>query len=103
MYFCLAEIHAQPVMEVVISNLLNIADKSKKTGVACLLTKIRRGESDNNAKLENLIESLEQHSSKKGITQVVDSASLDTFPTLDTRFGPCPVGSHGSYQISFRV
>lgn len=94
-------IHAQPVMEVVISNPVNSADKNKKTGVTCLLTEARRGESDTNGKLKNLIESLEQHSSKIGITQVVDTASLDTLPTVDTRFGKCPVGSYGSYQLSF--
>ena len=91
-------IGAQPVMEVVVSNS---ADKSKKTGVTCLLTEARRGESDSNAKLKTLIESLEQHSSKLGITQVVDTASLDTLPAVDTRFGPCPVGSYGSYQLAF--
>lgn len=94
-------IRSQPVMEVVVSNPVSAADKSKKTGVTCLLTEARRGESDTNNKLTNLIQSLEQHNAKMGITQVVDIASLDNLPVVDTRFGPCPVGSYGSYQLSF--
>lgn len=94
-------IRSQPVMEVVISNPGNNVDKSKKTGVTCLLAEARKGDSDTNKKLQNLIESLEQHSSKIGLTQVVDITSLDTLPAVDTRFGHFPVGSFGSYQLTF--
>lgn len=94
-------IRSQPVMEVVISNPGNNADKGKKTGVTCLLTEARKTESDSNKKLQNLVESLEQHSSKIGLTQVVDTAKLNTLPAVDTRFGCFPVGSFGSYQLTF--
>ena len=93
-------IHPQPVMEVVVSNP-NTAEKGKKTGVGCLLNEARRGPSDSKEKLQNLIQSLEQHRSKLGITQAVDVASIDTLLAIDTRFGQCPVGSFGSYQLSF--
>lgn len=93
-------IHAQPVMEVVVSNPTN-ADKGKKTGVACLLNESRREPSDNIEGLQNLLQSLEGHNSKLGITQVLDKASIGTLPVIDTRFGQCPVGSFGSYQPSF--
>lgn len=94
-------IRSQPVMEVVISNPGNNADKGKKTGVTCLLTEARKTESDSNKKIQNLVESLEQHSSKIGLTQVVDTAKLNTLPAVDTRFGCFPVGSFGSYQLTF--
>ena len=92
-------IHAQPVMEVVVSDP-TAADKGKKTGVVCLLNEARRGPSDNNESLQTLVQSLEHHSSKLGIAQVVDTASIDTLPKIDTRFGQCPVGSFGCYQLS---
>ena len=93
-------IHSQPVMEVVISNPGNNADKGKKTGVTCLLAEARKTESDSNKKLQNLVQSLEQHSSKIGLAQVVDIAKLDMLPAVDTRFGCFPVGSFGSYQLT---
>ena len=49
-------IHSQPVMEVVISNPGNNADKGKKTGVTCLLAEARKTESDSNKKIQNLVE-----------------------------------------------
>ena len=52
-------------------------------------------------KLQNLVQSLEQHSSKIGLTQVVNTAKLDTLPVVDTRFGCFPVGCFGSYQLIF--
>ena len=73
-------IRSQPVMEVVISNPGNYADKGKKTGVTCLLTEARKTESDSNKKLQNLVKSLEQHSSKTDLAQVVYTAKLDTLP-----------------------
>lgn len=94
-------IRSQPVMDVVVSNPANNAERVKKTGVTCLLTEARKGESDQKRKLEQLLHSLEQHSSTLGITQVVDPSSIDTSPVVDTRFGQCPVGSFGSYQLSF--
>ena len=94
-------IRSQPVMDVVVSNPANNAERVKKTGVTCLLTEARKGESDQKRKLEQLLHSLEQHSSMLGITQVVDPSSIDTSPVVDTRFGQCPVGSFGSYQLSF--
>ena len=48
----LDRIGAQPAMEVVVSNPVNSADKSKKTRVICLLTEARRGEKDSNVKLK---------------------------------------------------
>lgn len=65
-------IHSQPVMEVVISNPGNNAEKGKKMGVTCLLAEARKTESDSNKKRQNLVQSLEQHSSKIGLAQVVD-------------------------------
>ncbi|CAH3107997.1 unnamed protein product, partial [Pocillopora meandrina] len=94
-------IRSQPVMDVVVSNPANNAEHVKKTGVTCLLTEARKGESDQKRKLEQLLHSLEQHSSTLGITQVVDPSSIDTSPVVDTRFGQCPVGSFGLYQLSF--
>ena len=91
-------IHAQPVMEVVV---FNPTDKGKKTGVVCLLHESRREPSDNIEGLQNLLQSLEGHNSKLGIIQVLDTASIGTLPVIDTRFGQCPVGSFGSYQLSF--
>ena len=32
---------------------------------------------------------------------MVDTASIDTLPQIDTRFGQCPVGLFVSYQLSF--
>ena len=52
--------------------------------MTCLLAEARKTESDSNKKLQNLVESLEQHSSKIGLTQVVDTAKLDGFPAMDT-------------------
>jgi len=87
-------------MEVVISNHGNNADKVK-TGVTCLLAEARKTESDSNKKIQNLVQTLEQHSSKIGLAQVVDIAKLDMLPAVDTRFGCFPVGSFGSYKLSF--
>jgi len=94
-------IRSQPVMDVVVSNPTNNAESCKKTGVTCLLTEAGKGESDRKRKLEQLMHSLEQHNSMLGITQVFHSSSIDTLPAVDTRFGQCPVGSFGSYQLSF--
>lgn len=84
-------IHSQPVMEMAISNPGNNVDKGKKTGVTCLLTEARKTECDTNIKLQNLVKSLEEHSSKIGLTQVADTDELDTLPAVDTRFGCFPV------------
>lgn len=78
-------------LEMVISNPGNNADKGKETGVTCLLAEARKTESDSNKKLQNLVESLEQHSSNIGLAQVVDTAKLDRLPAVDTRFGCFPV------------
>lgn len=94
-------IRSQPVMEVVVSNPANNAESSKKTGVTCILTEARKGESNQKRKLEELMQSLEQHSSRLGIAQVVDTSGIDTIPAVDTRFGQYPVGSLGSYQLAF--
>lgn len=75
--------------------------KERKPGVGCLLNESRRELSDNIEGLQNLLQSLEGHNSKLGITQVLDTASIQTLPVIDTRFGQCPVGSFGSYQLSF--
>ena len=93
-------IRSQPVMDVVISNPGNNADKGKKTGMTCLLADARKTESDSNKKLQNLVQSLEQHSSKIGLAQVVDIVKLDMLPAVHTRFGCFPVGSFGSYQLT---
>ena len=87
-------------MEVVVSNPANNAESSK-TGVTCILTEARKGESNQKRKLELLLQSLEQHNSRLGIAQVVDTSSVDTIPDVHTRFGQYPVGSLGSYQLSF--
>ena len=79
-------------MEVVVSNPANNAESSKKTGVTCILTEARKGESNQKRKLEHLLQSLEQHSSRLGIAQVVDTSSTDTIPDVNTHFGKYPVG-----------
>lgn len=84
-------------MEVVGSNP-TYADKGKKTGVVFLLNESRREPSDNVEVLQNLLQSLEGHNSKLGISQVLDTASIGTLLVIDTRFGQCPVGSFGSYS-----
>ena len=94
-------IRSQPVMEVVISNLANNADKGKKTSVTCLLVEARKTESDSNKKLPNLVQSLEQHSSKISLAQAVDTVKLGMLPAVYTRFGCFPVGSFASYQLTF--
>ena len=71
-------IHSQLAMEVVIFNPGNNVDKGKKTSVTYLLTEARKTESDSNTKLQNLVKSLEQQSLKIGLTQIVDTAELDT-------------------------
>ena len=95
---------SQPVLQVVVSNPADRAEKAgqggKKTGVTCLLTEARRGRSNRQEKLKDLIKSLQEHSPKLGITQVVDTTSVDALPAINTRFGQCPVGSFESYQIS---
>ena len=96
-------IRSQPVMEVVVSNPANNAESSNKTGVTCLLTEARKEEGDRKRKLQHLMQSLEQHSSMLDIVQVIDTSSIDTLPVVDTHFGPSPVGSLGSYQLSFRI
>ena len=88
-------------MEVVISNPGNSANKGKKTAVTCLLAEARKTESDSKKKIQNLVEFLEQHSSKIGLTQVVDTANLDRLPAVDTRFRCFPIGPFGSYQFTF--
>ena len=91
-------------MQVVVSNPVNRAEKAgqggKKTGVTCLLTEARRGKSNQREKLKDLTKSLEEHSPKLGIIQVVDTTSVDALPAINTRFGQCPVGLFGSYQLS---
>lgn len=71
-------IHSQLAMEVVIFNPGNNVDKGKKTSVTYLLTEARKTESNSNTKLQNLVKSLEQQSLKIGLTQIVDTAELDT-------------------------
>ena len=77
-------ISPQPVMEVVVSNPANNADKSRKTGVACLLTETRGGSKDGNKNLQSLIQSLSQHSSKLGLVQVVDASTVNNLPLVHT-------------------
>lgn len=68
--------------------------------MTCLLTEARRGKSNQREKLKDLTKSLEEHSPKLGIIQVVDTISVDELPAINTRFGQCPVGLFGSYQLS---
>ena len=63
-------IHSQPVMEVVVCNP-STTDKSRKTGVTCLLNEERKGECDINEKVQNLFQSLEQDSSKLCILRLL--------------------------------
>lgn len=80
------DVSLQPVMQVVVSNPVNRAEKEghggKKTGVTCLLTEARRGRSNQKEKLKDLVKSLEEHSPKLGIIQVVDTTSVDALPAI---------------------
>ncbi|RMX52660.1 hypothetical protein pdam_00004226, partial [Pocillopora damicornis] len=80
------DVSSQPVMQVVVSNPVNRAEKAghggKKTGVTCLLTEASRGRSNQKEKLKDLVKSLEEHSPKLGIIQVVDTTSVDALPAI---------------------
>lgn len=95
-------VSSQPVMEVVVSNPSNNVDKEKKKGVVCLLTEARKSNEtkSDGERLKRLVQALGQHVSQLGLTQAVDIDNLNNLTMIDTRFGQCPVGSFGSYQLT---
>lgn len=95
-------VRAQPVMEIVVSNPSDNVEREQKKGVVCLLTEARRRHNMDDAikRLKNLQQSLGQHDSKLGLEQAIDINNINNLPLVDTRFGQCPVGSFGSYQLT---